>query len=72
MFEQTPRRTRMQRQRLAFGNVPVPGTKAGAVVSVGLVVVAWVAVPLARPFILGTVGLGALLGWFLWWLHSRE
>jgi hypothetical protein len=72
MFEQAPRRTRLQRQRLAFGNVPSPGTKAGAVVSVGLVVVAWIAVPLARPFILGTVGLGALLGWLLWWLHSRE
>jgi hypothetical protein len=72
MFEQAPRRTRLQRQRLAFGNVPIPGTKAGAVVSVGLVVVAWIAVPLARPFILGTVGLGALLGWLLWWLHSRE
>ena len=54
MFEQAPRRTRLQRQRLAFGNVPIPGTKAGAVVSVGLVVVAWIAVPLARPFILGT------------------
>jgi hypothetical protein len=72
MFEQAPRRTRLQRQRLAFGNVPIPGTKAGAIVSVGLVVVAWIAVPLARPFILGTVGLGALLGWLLWWLHSRE
>jgi hypothetical protein len=52
--------------------MPVPGTKAGAVVSIGLVVVAWVAVPLARAFILGTVGLGAILGIFLNWLHNRE
>jgi hypothetical protein len=50
----------------------VPGTKAGAVVSIGLVVVAWLAVPLARPFILGTVGVGALVGFFLHWLHNRE
>jgi hypothetical protein len=72
MFEQTPRRTKSQPQRLAFGNLPVPGTKAGAVVSVGLVVIAWMAIPVARPFILGTFGLGAVLGLFLWWLHNRE
>ncbi len=72
MFEQTPRRTKAQPQRLAFGNMPVPGTKVGGVVSVGLVVVAWIAIPLARPFILATVGLGAALGGFLWWLHNRE
>jgi len=50
----------------------VPGTTVGGVVSVGLVVVAWIAIPLARPFILATVGLGAVLGGFLWWLHNRE
>jgi hypothetical protein len=72
MFEQTPRRTKAQPQRLAFGNMPVPGTKAGLVVSVGIAIVAFVGVPLARPFILGTIGLGALIGWFLWWLRSRE
>jgi hypothetical protein len=52
--------------------MPVPGTKAGLVVSIGITIVAFVAVPLARPFILGTIGVGALIGWFLWWLHSRE
>jgi hypothetical protein len=50
----------------------VPGTKAGAVVSVGITVVAWIAIPVARPFILGTVGLGALIGLLLWRSHSRE
>ncbi len=72
MFEQVRPRQRAQLQRLAFGNMPVPGTKAGAVVSVGLVVVAWVAIPLARPFILGTVGLGAIVGVLLYRLHNRE
>ena len=37
MFEQVPPRQRLQQQRLALGNMPVPGTKAGAVVSIGLV-----------------------------------
>jgi hypothetical protein len=72
MFEQIPTRQRSQPQRLALGNMPVPGTKAGAVVSIGLVVVAWLAIPLARPFILGTAGIGVIVGVFLNWLHNRE
>jgi len=72
VFEQPLRRRRSQPQRLAFGNLPVPGTKAGAVVSIGLVVISWVAIPVARPFILGTFGLGAIVGALLWWLHNRE
>ena len=55
-----------------FGGLTVPGTKAGAVVSIGLVVLAWIAIPIARPFILGTGGLGFLLGLLLWWRHSRS
>jgi hypothetical protein len=57
---------------MTFGNLPVPGTKAGAIVSIGLVVIAWFAIPVARPFILGTLGLGAIVGLLLTWLHSRE
>jgi hypothetical protein len=72
MFENLGGRQRLQPQRLGFGNIPVPGTKAGAIVSVGLVVIAWFAISVARPFILGTVGLGAVVGLFLRWLHSRE
>jgi hypothetical protein len=56
----------------SFGNLPVPGTKAGAVVCIGLVVIAWIALPIARPFILGTGGLGLVVGLILWWKHSRE
>ena len=72
MFENPGGRQRPQPQKLAFGNLPVPGTKAGAIVSVGLVVIAWIAIPVARVFILGTVGLGVAVGFFLRWLHSRE
>jgi len=72
MFENVGRRNRPEPQRMAFGNLPVPGTKAGAIVCIGLVVIAWFAIPVARPFILGTLGLGAIVGLFLTWLHSRE
>jgi hypothetical protein len=56
----------------AFGNVSVPGTRAGAIVSIGLVVIAWIAIPVARIFIVGTCGLGLLVGLFLTWLHGRD
>ena len=72
MFEQTPQRRKSQPQRLAFGNMPVPGTKVGAVVSIGIAVVAWLAIPMVRPFLLGAIGLGAIFGALLWWSHNRE
>jgi hypothetical protein len=56
----------------AFGNVSVPGTRAGAVVSAGLVIIAWLAIPGARLFILGTCGLGLVVGLVLSWMHGRE
>lgn len=34
-----------------FGTVSVPGTRAGAIVSLGLVILAWIAIPVARPHI---------------------
>jgi hypothetical protein len=55
-----------------YGGLSVPGTRAGAIVSIGLVVLAWLAIPLARPFILGTVGLGLLVGLFLWWRRNKS
>jgi len=66
-----PRRTEQPRTLSAFGNLPVPGTRAGAIVSIGLVVIAWIAIPVARPFILGTIGLGLVVGLLLRWIHSR-
>jgi hypothetical protein len=54
-----------------FGNISVPGTRAGAIISAGLVVVAWFAVPLARAFILGTIAMGGIVGGLLWWKHNR-
>jgi hypothetical protein len=57
-------------RRSSFGTISVPGTRAGAIVSIGLVIVAWLAIPVARPFILGTLGLGSLVGFILWRKHN--
>jgi len=34
--------------------VSIPGAPADAIVSMGLIVICWFALPLARPFILGS------------------
>jgi hypothetical protein len=52
-----------------FGSLNVPGTPAGAIVSLGLVVISWIALPIARPFILGTAALGFVVGLILRWKH---
>ncbi len=58
-----------QNRGRSFGTITIPGTPVGAIVSVGLVVICWFALPLSRPFILGTGGLGLILGLFLYWKH---
>jgi hypothetical protein len=55
-----------------YGGLSVPGTRAGAMVTIGLVVLAWIAIPIARPFILGTGGLGLILGLIMWWKHNKS
>jgi hypothetical protein len=55
--------------RSTFGTVTVPGNRAGAIVSLGLVVIAWLAIPIARPFILGTAVLGIAFALILRWKH---
>jgi hypothetical protein len=72
MFENAGRRHNAPPRKLAFGDLPIPGTKAGAIVSAGLVIIAWIAMPVARIFIVGTIGLGCLMGLALRWWYSRE
>jgi len=55
----------------AFGTVTIPGTRVGAIVSLGMVVICWVALPASRLFILGTGGLGLILGLILYWRHRH-
>jgi hypothetical protein len=55
----------------SFGALNVPGTRIGGIVSIGLVVICWFALPAARLFILGTGGFGLLLGLFLYWKHRE-
>jgi hypothetical protein len=69
-LSQKPERE-IPRSLSALGNIPVPGTRAGAIVSIGLAVIAWLALPVARPFILGTIGLGVVVGLILQRKHNK-
>jgi hypothetical protein len=55
--------------RSTFGTLTVPGNRAGAIVSLGLVVIAWFAIPIARPFLVGTAVLGIVFALILRWKH---
>jgi hypothetical protein len=63
-----PPEPRQSRPR-SFGTITIPGTPVGAIVSLGLVVICWFALPLSHLFILGTGGLGLIVGLFLYWKH---
>jgi hypothetical protein len=58
-----------QPTRSTFGTVTVPGNRAGAIVSLGLVVIAWFAIAIARPFLIGTAVLGIAFALILRWKH---
>lgn len=66
---QKPPDRQQNRSRSSFGTITIPGTPVGAIVSVGLVVICWFALPLSRPFIIGTGGLGLIVGLLLYWKH---
>ena len=69
--QRTQTRRPIARPRGNLGDLSVPGTRAGAIVSIGLVVLAWLTIPIARPFILGTAGVGLVVGLILYWAHRK-
>jgi hypothetical protein len=60
-----------QNRARSFGTITIPGTPVGAIVSAGLVVICWFAHPLSHLFILGTGGLGLIVGLLLYWKHRN-
>jgi hypothetical protein len=41
----------------------------GGVIAFGLLLVLAIGIPESRPFLLGAVGVGGLIGLYLWWRH---
>ena len=53
-------------------DLTVSGSRTGAFITGVLVLIAFIAIPLARPFLLGTVGVGLLVGLALVRRHSHR
>jgi len=51
------------------GRLHVDGGIAGAIIAAGFLVMGWIGIPQARPFLIGAAALGTILGAFLWWKH---
>jgi hypothetical protein len=51
------------------GNLIVTGSVVGLLISVGLVVIAWIGSDAMRIFLIGVAVVGALIGLALWWKH---
>jgi hypothetical protein len=68
-------RTPKADRRISLGifdsDLTVSGNRAGLIVTAAIVLIAFVAIPIARPFLLGTIGVGSILGLTLWRKHSR-
>ena len=47
-LKQKPPEPGQNRQRSSFGTITIPGSPVGAIVSVGLVVICWFALPLSH------------------------
>jgi hypothetical protein len=72
-YEPVSKKTRApgENRPRSFGTITIPGTPVGAIVSVGLVVICWFALPLSHLFILGTGGLGLIVGLLLYRKHRN-
>jgi hypothetical protein len=47
----------------------ITGSRVGAILTVGLGVFLWIALPESHAFLLGALALGVLFGLILWWKH---
>jgi hypothetical protein len=56
-----------ERQPIKVGSLVIKSTHVGAVIALATVTISWFGIPAARPFIVGSVGLGVILGTVLWW-----
>jgi hypothetical protein len=63
-------------RRISLGifdsDLTVSGSRTGTFVTAAIVLIAFIALPLARPFLIGTVVAGLIVGLALWRRHSHR
>ena len=60
---------REERPEVMMSSLVITGSRVGALIGLGLGIGLFLSVPPTRPFLLGAIGLGALIGLILWWKH---
>jgi len=53
-------------------DLTVSGSRTGAFVTAAIVLIAFIALPLARPFLIGTAVAGLVVGIALWRKHNHR
>jgi uncharacterized BrkB/YihY/UPF0761 family membrane protein len=49
-----------------MGSLVVTGSSIGGVLSIGMFVIVWSALPVVRPFLIAAIGLGVIFAAVLW------
>ena len=49
-----------------MGNMVVTSSAVGGVLSIGMVIIIWGALPVVRPFLVGALVVGGIFGFILW------
>lgn len=49
-----------------MGSLVITGSSIGAVLSIGMFIIVWGALPVVRPFLIASIGLGVIFGAVLW------
>jgi hypothetical protein len=57
------------RPEVQMGTLWITASWIGAVLALGLAVMVYESLPETRSFLLGSLGLGAVVGFVLWWRH---
>jgi hypothetical protein len=49
-----------------MGNMVITSSAVGGVLSIGMLIIIWGALPVVRPFLIGALTLGGIFGFVLW------
>jgi hypothetical protein len=52
-----------------MGSLVVTGSAVGGVLSIGMFIIIWVALPFVRPFLAAAIVVGSVFGLVLWLIH---
>jgi hypothetical protein len=67
-----PKKDRRVSLGIFDSDLTVSGSRTGTFITAVIVLIAFIGVPLARPFLIGTAGAGLIVGLVLWQKHHSR